>query len=150
MRMGMYGLMIIDPKVPLEAAREYGIVMGEYSDITRYGTETNLSKSTVPVMFDKKNNHEVIGDPRSTYQVDPRLILPKYFINNGYVDQYLYHPLPAWKNELVRLYVVNDGVGLVYPFHIHAQIFKAYPSGLISGDGWSNKPEYRQTVLHMG
>jgi len=74
-------------------------------------------------------------------------ILPKYFLNNGYYDQYLYHPLPALNNETVRLYVVNDGVGLVYPFHIHAQIFKAYPSGLISGDGWSNKPEYRQTVL---
>ncbi|MGC2570247.1 MAG: multicopper oxidase domain-containing protein [Candidatus Nitrosopolaris sp.] len=158
MRMGMYGLMIIDPKVPLQPAREYGIVMGEYSDIGSsaykqypYGSP---KQPRIPVMFDSVHNKTLSqgGDPlkqnpEPSYQLDPRVILPKYFLNNGYFDQYLHYPLPAWTGETVRLYVVNDGVGLVYPFHLHAQIFKAYPSGLISGDGWSNKPEYRQTVL---
>jgi FtsP/CotA-like multicopper oxidase with cupredoxin domain len=138
MRMGMYGLMIIDPKVPLEPAREYGIVMGEYSNLANYSTSVDPALPT--------NASDAIPKISSNFRA-LMTILPKYFLNNGYSDQYLLHPLPAWQNETVRLYVVNDGVGLVYPFHIHAQIFKAYPSGLISGDGWSNKPEYRQTVL---
>jgi nitrite reductase (NO-forming) len=160
MRMGMYGLMIIDPKVPLEPAREYGIVMGEYSPLDNYSTRVDL---TLPTGFKSFNDFNAAWhtSPQQLQQGTPpgtgdkiisnfkalMTILPKYFLNNGYSDQYLDHPLPAWQNELVRLYVVNDGVGLVYPFHIHAQIFKAYPSGLIRGDGWSNKPEYRQTVL---
>jgi three-Cys-motif partner protein len=50
--------------------------------------------------------------------------------------------LKVRQNELVRLYVVNMGTALVYPFHIHGTIFKEYPSGLIS-----NTPEDHQTVL---
>lgn len=111
MRMGMYGMMIIDPKVPLPPAREYGIVMGEYSNVTNYEK--------------------------------PGVIQAQYYLNNGYFDQYMGNNyLPVRQNELVRLYVVNDGAGLVYPLHIHGQIFKAYPSGLLS-----NTPEDRQTVL---
>ncbi|HZA08157.1 MAG TPA: multicopper oxidase domain-containing protein, partial [Nitrososphaeraceae archaeon] len=108
MRMGMYGLMIIDPKDSsiLKPAREYGIVMGEYDK-----NWTNIEA--------------------------------QYYLNNGYFDQYMGNDsLGVRQNELVRLYVVNMGTALVYPFHIHGTVFKAYPSGLIS-----NKPEDRQTVL---
>jgi alcohol dehydrogenase (cytochrome c) len=108
MRMGMYGLMIIDPKDPsiLKPAREYGIVMGEYDK-----NWTNIEA--------------------------------QFYLNNGYFDQYIGNDsLKVRQNELVRLYVVNMGTALVYPFHIHGTVFKAYPSGLIS-----NRPEDRQTVL---
>jgi glucose dehydrogenase/plastocyanin len=108
MRMGMYGLMIIDPKDSsiLKPAREYGIVMGEYDK-----NWTNVEA--------------------------------QYYLNNGYFDQYMGNDsLRVRQNELVRLYVVNMGTALVYPFHIHGTVFKAYPSGLIS-----NVPEDRQTVL---
>lgn len=67
----------------------------------------------------------------------------QYYLNNGYFDQYMGNDsLRVRQNELVWLYVVNDGTGLVYPFHIHGTIFKAYSSGLLS-----NRPEDRQTVL---
>jgi plastocyanin len=108
MRMGMYGMMIIDPKDPsiLKPAREYGVVMGE---------------------LDKNYTN----------------VAAQYYLNNGYFDQYMgNNSLPVRQNELVRLYVVNMGTALVYPFHIHGTIFKEYPSGLIS-----NKPEDHQTVL---
>jgi len=110
MRMGLYGMMIIDPKVPLPPAREYGIVMGSYSSVTDYQK--------------------------------PGVIQPRYYLNNGYFDQYMGNNyLPVRQNELVRLYVVNDAT-LDMPFHMHSQIFKTYPSGLLS-----NTPEDRQTVL---
>jgi hypothetical protein len=40
--------------------------------------------------------------------------------------------LPVRQHEIVSLYVVNDGAALVYPFHIHGTIFKAYTSGLLT------------------
>src|SRR5262249_28691337 len=75
-------------------------------------------------------------------------IQAQYYLNNGYFDQYMgdgthgTHYLPVRQYELVRLYIVNDGTALVYPFHIHGTIFKAYRSGLLS-----NTPEDHQTVL---
>jgi nitrite reductase (NO-forming) len=108
MRMGMYGLMIIDPKDSriLKPAREFVIVKGEYDK-----NWTNVEA--------------------------------QYYLNNGYFNQYLgNNSLRVRQNELVRLYVVNMGTALVYPFHIHGTIFNAYPSGLLS-----DKPEDRQTVL---
>jgi nitrite reductase (NO-forming) len=119
-RMGMYGLMIIDPKKPLPPAREYEIVFGEYSS------------------------------SKSEFRNITKMAEQQYYLINGYYKDMQgsgnsslgKNYLPVRQNELVRLYVVNDGAGLVYPFHIHGTIFKAYPSGLLS-----NLPENRQTFL---
>jgi plastocyanin len=105
-RMGMYGALIIDPKEPMEPAREFAVVMGEF-------------------------------DPE-----DQESFVPKYYLVNGYADQYMEdNALHVNKNELVRLYVINMGTTIPSSFHLHSTIFKAYPSGLPS-----NEPIDAQTI----
>lgn len=68
--------------------------------------------------------------------------VPKYYLVNGYADQYMGDKmLHAKQGELVRMYVINMGTTIPYSFHLHSTIFKAYPSGL-----WSNAPIDAQTV----
>mgnify|MGYP001773450309 CR=1 FL=1 len=96
-RMGLYGVFIIDPKDnPLPPAREYVIVKGEY-------------------------------DRKDILTPDP-----EYVFFNGYVDQYMDHPLEAKVNELVRIYYVDLGATPAYGFHIHGTPFEVYPSGIVS------------------
>jgi nitrite reductase (NO-forming) len=73
---------------------------------------------------------------------DQESFVPKYYLVNGYADQYMGdNMLHAKQGELVRMYFINMGTTIPYSFHLHSTIFKAYPSGL-----WSNDPIDAQTV----
>lgn len=105
-RMGMYGALIVDPvDKPLPPAKEFVMVMGEYS----------------------------LGDQLG-FDAD-------YYLINGYADQYMKHPLELNYGDLIRIYAINMGTTIPYPFHLHSTTFDAYPSGL-----WDNEPQLVQTV----
>jgi FtsP/CotA-like multicopper oxidase with cupredoxin domain len=111
--MGMYGAMIIDPKEkPLESAKEYVLVMSEFN-------LTQSEKEDKPITLDTD-----------------------YYLINGYADKYMRHPLEVKHNEMLRLYVINIGTTIPYPFHLHSTTFMAYPSGLLD-----NEPIHVQTIL---
>ena len=64
-----------------------------------------------------------------------------YYLINGYADHYMRNPIEIDQGELLRLYLVNIGTTIPYPFHLHSTTFKAYPSGLVD-----NEPQHMQTV----
>ncbi|MHB8731147.1 MAG: multicopper oxidase domain-containing protein [bacterium] len=103
---GMYGAIIVDPKTPLPAAREFGLVESEF--YVRPGA----------------NN---------TYQPDAQKVLdvkPDYVVFNGVADQYQEHPLVVKAGERIRLYVMNAGPTLFSAFHVIGWIFdKVYVDG---------------------
>jgi len=66
----------------------------------------------------------------------------KYYMINGYANQYMDKPIQVVKGELARFYVIGVGGVLQSPFHVHSTIVKVYPSGIL----W-NEPYYAQTHL---
>jgi nitrite reductase (NO-forming) len=102
---GMYGAMIIDPKVPLpRAARSFVLTAGEwYADSS---TPANLNYAKALAMT------------------------PDYTSFNGRAFGYDERPLHVQPGERVRFYVLNAGPNLVLPFHVVGGIFdRAYPDG---------------------
>ncbi len=73
---------------------------------------------------------------------DAMALNPKYYLINGYYDQYMHHPLEIDFEDTIRLYVINMGITTPCAFHLHSTTFKAYPSGLLA-----NEPLHTQTVL---
>jgi FtsP/CotA-like multicopper oxidase with cupredoxin domain len=77
----------------------------------------------------------------STDQKNVTKFLADYYPINGYSYQYMSDPLEVNQNELTRIYLVNLGITVSSPMHLHSTIFDVYPSGLLS-----NKPYKAQTV----
>jgi FtsP/CotA-like multicopper oxidase with cupredoxin domain len=73
---------------------------------------------------------------------DAMALNPKYYLLNGYYDQYHTYPLETGLEDTTRFYVINMGTTTPCAFHLHSTIFKAYPSGLLA-----NEPLDTQTVL---
>jgi nitrite reductase (NO-forming) len=101
---GMYGAMIVDPKVPLPPARSFVLTAGEW--YTDGSTPANLSFAKALAMT------------------------PDYMSFNGRAFGYDERPLHVQPGEHVRFYVLNAGPNLVLPFHVVGGIFdRAYPDG---------------------
>jgi FtsP/CotA-like multicopper oxidase with cupredoxin domain len=77
----------------------------------------------------------------STDQKNVTKFLADYYPINGYSYQYMSDPLEVNQNELTRIYLVNLGITVSSPMHLHSTIFDVYPSGLLS-----NKPYKAQTI----
>lgn len=64
---------------------------------------------------------------------------------NGLPDYYMENPIPIYKDQLVRLYVLNMiEYDPVATFHIHANFFQVYPTGM------TLIPNYTSDVITMG
>jgi FtsP/CotA-like multicopper oxidase with cupredoxin domain len=111
-RMGMYGALIVDPKDK---------------------SVLQPAKEFVMVMSEL-NKTEYKNRDNITLETD-------YYLINGYHDQYLRHPLKINRGDTLRLYVINIGTTIPYPFHLHSTTFMAYPSGLLD-----NEPQHVQTI----
>lgn len=104
---GMYGAIIVEPKVPLEPAREYVLVSSEFYPGAR------------PV------DGALQGDMERMSAVEP-----EYVVFNGFANRYLDAPLEARPNELVRMWVMNAGPTLDSAFHVIGALFDhVYPDG---------------------
>jgi FtsP/CotA-like multicopper oxidase with cupredoxin domain len=69
----------------------------------------------------------------------------EFYAFNGIPEYYLDHPIRIYQNQLVRLYVLNMiEFDAAATFHIHANFFKVYPTGM------TLKPSYESDVITMG
>lgn len=64
---------------------------------------------------------------------------------NGLPDYYHMHPIPVYQNQLIRLYLLNMiELDPAVTFHIHANFFKVYPTGM------TLNPSHESDVITMG
>ncbi|HBE18284.1 MAG TPA: copper oxidase [Cyanobacteria bacterium UBA11149] len=67
------------------------------------------------------------------------------FAFNGIPNYYMEHPIPIYQNQLIRLYLLNlIEFNPVATFHIHANFFRIYPTGM------TIKPTGESDVITMG
>lgn len=79
------------------------------------------------------------------YDVNEDLKTNERYAFNGLPDFYKEHPIPIYQNQLVRLYVLNMiEYEAAVTFHIHANMFKVYPTG------HTMKPTSETDVITMG
>ena len=114
---GMYGAIIVDPRLARPAAREFVLVQSEF-----YAQRAPGIDSTVRALDWQK----LLG------------LAPDYVTFNGRVAQYATAPLHVKPGEPVRLYVVNAGPNRISAFHVVGAIFdRAYldgaPTATLSG-----------------
>jgi nitrite reductase (NO-forming) len=98
---GMYGALIVDPRVPRPPAKEFVLVQSEF-----YMTPDSA------------------GRPRSLAWDRLLSLAPDYVTFNGRASQYSEHPLGVKVNELLRIYVVNAGPNRFSSFHVVGGIFE--------------------------
>ena len=98
---GMYGALIVDPRVPRPAAKELVFVQSEFY----------MSPDSVP-------------GPRSLSWDKLLSLAPDYVTFNGRAAQYADHPISVKVNELLRIYVVNAGPNRFSSFHVVGGIFE--------------------------
>jgi nitrite reductase (NO-forming) len=114
---GMYGAIIVDPRRPRPAAREFVLVQSEF-----YA-------------------QKVPGPDSSNLALDwPKLLglAPDYVTFNGRSAQYAAAPIVVRPGERIRLYVVNAGPNRISAFHVVGAIFDdvyldASPTPTLSG-----------------
>ncbi len=68
-----------------------------------------------------------------------------YYAFNGLPHYYMHHPIPIYKDQLIRLYVLNIiEYDPAVTFHLHANFFDVYRSGM------SMTPSEKTDVITMG
>jgi FtsP/CotA-like multicopper oxidase with cupredoxin domain len=114
---GLYGVFIIDPKVPRPFMNEMVMLMNGYDlDYEKEGVGPNR----IPTP------EEVIEDymPQAFEHVN------EVYTVNGKAFDYANHPILLQDHVPYRVYLVNMvEFDLVNNFHLHANMFKYYPSG---------------------
>jgi nitrite reductase (NO-forming) len=99
---GMYGAIIVEPRAPRPAAKEFVLVQSEFY----------LSPN-------KDGNGNFLLDWNKMMSLSP-----DHVVFNGRASQYATHPLEVAPKELVRLYVVNAGPNRISSFHVVGGIFE--------------------------
>lgn len=103
--MGMYGMIIVDPAVPLPPAQEVTLVQSEF-----YG---------------KVHGHRLHPSLEAMQSQFPR-----YVAFNGRAERYARHPIDVPVGTPVRIYVVDAGPTEPSDFHVIGNIFDTvYPDG---------------------
>ncbi|MEM1169796.1 MAG: multicopper oxidase domain-containing protein [Cyanobacteria bacterium P01_H01_bin.35] len=79
------------------------------------------------------------------YDTNEDLKSNELYTFNGLPDYYKKHPIPIYQNQLVRLYILNMiEYDAAVSFHIHANMFKVYPTGR------TMKPAFETDIITMG
>jgi nitrite reductase (NO-forming) len=97
---GMYGALIVDPRVARPAAREFVFVQSEFY------TAPDTTAAPKVLAWDRLLS-----------------LAPDFVTFNGRAAQYAEHPIRVKVGELLRLYVVNAGPNRTSSFHVVGGIF---------------------------
>ncbi|HEV8198183.1 MAG TPA: multicopper oxidase domain-containing protein [Gemmatimonadales bacterium] len=115
---GMYGALIVDPRIPRPPAQEFVLVQSEF-----YMGPPNGKDSVRSMAWDKVLN-----------------AFPDYVVFNGVASRYATHPIPVGVAKPIRLFVVNAGPNRISSFHVVGAIFDR-----VLADGFGRPFEGMQT-----
>ena len=124
---GLYGTMIIDPKVPRPKMTEMVMMMNGYDmNYTKEGTDRLPTPEEVKTgLPETQHNNQV-------YTV------------NGVAFEYRDHPIHLITGQPYRIYLANMlEFDPINNFHLHGNLFNYYPSGT------SLTPEYKSDIVAM-
>jgi FtsP/CotA-like multicopper oxidase with cupredoxin domain len=128
---GLYGMMIIDPKVPRPHANEMAMLMNGYDlDLEKEGDMI----AKIPTVSEVKAGlPEEKGHSNEVYTV------------NGKAFDYMNHPINLTTNTPYRIYLVNMlEFDLINSFHLHGNMFEYYPAGT------GTNPVFKTDVVELG
>jgi multicopper oxidase len=119
---GLYGVMIIDPKIPRPPAKEMVMLMNGYNLVDDY-TPSLSTKPHPPTAADLRNNFSEAT--KSDEGVDNQI-----YTVNGQAFLYRDHPIDLVTGQEYRIHLVNMlEFDTANSFHLHGNMFEYYPSG---------------------
>ncbi len=134
---GLYGVMIIDPKVPRTPAKEMVMLMNGYNLVDDYAPSSGPLQHP-PTTTELRTN---FGEAtKSDEGVDNQI----YTVNS---DAFLYRdqPIQLVTGQQYRIYLVNMlEFDVANSFHLHGNMFEYYPSGT------ATNPAYKTDILTLG
>jgi manganese oxidase len=134
---GLYGVMIIDPKVPRTPAKEMVMLLNGYNLVDDYAPPSGPLQHP-PTATELSTN---FGEAtKSDEGVDNQI----YTVNG---DAFLYRdqPIQLVTGQQYRIYLVNMlEFDVANSFHIHGNMFEYYPSGT------AMNPAYKTDILTLG
>jgi len=129
---GLYGALIIDPKIPRQNMTEMVMMMNGYDlDYEREGVGPN--RIPTPQEYEEDYMPQAFDRTNEVYTV------------NGKAFDYMENPIPIHQNTNYRVYLINMlEFDQVNSFHLHGNVFKYYPSGT------SKTPSFVNDILTLG
>ena len=133
---GLYGVMIIDPKVPRSPAKEMVMLMNGYNLADDYAPASE-SPQHPPTAAELRTNFSEITKPD---EGDNQI-----YTVNGEAFLYRDQPIQLVTGQQYRIYLVNMlEFDPVNSFHLHGNMFEYYPSGT------GMNPSYKTDILTLG
>jgi FtsP/CotA-like multicopper oxidase with cupredoxin domain len=137
---GLYGAMIIDPKIPRSPAKEMVMVMNGYNLKDDYSSNESAAIEQPPTAAELRTNFnkatesdEASGAGNQIYSV------------NGPAFVYRDHPIRLVTGEPYRIYLVNMlEFDKTNNFHLHGNMFEYYPAGT------GMNPSYKTDIVELG
>lgn len=123
---GLYGVFIIDPKIPRQKMNEMVMMMNGYDlDYEKEGVGPNR----IPTPQEVKDD----------YMPQPFEHVNEVYTVNGKAFDYVNNPIPLQKNTNYRIYLVNMlEFDPINSFHVHGTMYKYYPSGIGNDASFTN------------
>ena len=129
---GLYGALIIDPKLPRQNMIEMVMMMNGY-DLDYEKEGVGPSRIPTPQEFEEDYMPQEFEHGNEVYTV------------NGKAFDYIENPIPIHKDTNYRIYLINMlEFDQVNSFHLHGNMFKYYPSGT------SAEPSFTNDILTLG
>jgi manganese oxidase len=132
---GLYGVMVIDPKVARTPAKEMVMLMNGYNLADDY-TPASQSPEGPPTATEIRTNFsDVTKGATEGNQI---------YTVNGEAFLYRDQPIQLVTNQQYRIYLVNMlEFDLANSFHLHGQMFEYYPSGT------AMNPSYKTDIVTL-
>lgn len=125
---GLYGMMIIDPKIPRPQMKEMVMLMNGYD------LDYKQAEKESPFVMPKPGQLHAGPDDRDN----------EIYSVNGKAFDYVDHPINIAVGQPVRIYLVNMlEFDLINSFHLHGNMFHYYPSGT------STEPEEMNDIVTL-
>ncbi|MDR4492719.1 multicopper oxidase domain-containing protein [Candidatus Nitrosocosmicus agrestis] len=129
---GLYGALIIDPKIPRQNMTEMVMMMNGY-DLDYEKEGVGPSRIPTPEEYEEDYMPQEFEHGNEVYTV------------NGKAFDYMENPIPIHQNTNYRIYLINMlEFDPVNSFHLHGNVFKYYPSGT------SKIPSFVNDILTLG
>lgn len=137
---GLYGVMIIDPKVPRTPAKEMVMLMNGYNLKDDYSSNQSADILHPPTATELRVNFEKATQSDEASGADNQI-----YSVNGPAFVYRDHPIQLVTGQPYRVYLVNMlEFDTMNSFHLHGNMFEYYPSGT------GTNPNYMTDIVELG